>query len=424
MTPYFSHSGVTLYCGSSLDVLRQLPEQSVHCVVTSPPYWGLRDYSACGCSTRRHAGTAALEMAGTISAGVSGQGSSTDPRCRKEPDPECEHCHGTGKILAMEGQLGLEQTPAEYVDKMVDLFREAGRVMRDDGTLWLNMGDGYATGTAGDRKPSQTGKHGYWENPNINKRIDGRNAGLKPKDLVGIPWMLAFALRDDGWYLRSDIIWHKANPMPESVTDRPTKAHEYIFLLSKSPHYYYDHEAIKEPSSGTAHDRARKDRAAEYQKRHPGQLVNGIRAKANGPNSRMMVERAAGRENSKVNPSRSNIPGVTPKSQPAGSGVKANQSFHAAVVNLVENRNKRSVWTVATAPYRAAHFATFPPALIRPCILAGCPVGGTVLDPFFGSGTTGMVALELGRKAIGVDLNPEYCALAEERCRVTPGLPL
>lgn len=342
------------------------------------------------------------------------------------------------------------------------------------------MGDSYATGTTSDRKPTQTGKHGYWENPAINKRINGQEFGLKPKDMVGIPWLVAFALRADGWYLRSDIIWSKVNPMPESVTDRPTKAHEYIFLLSKSPTYYYDAEAIKERVSNGAH-----------------------RRKANGANSRMVLERAAGRENSKPNPSRSNIPGVGPKAADEGSGIRYNVGFSAAVTDLVSDRNKRSVWTVATAPYKEAHFATFPPDLIKPCILAGtsargcCPgcgagwerilekpavgkfdyngkhsadkssagrnilagaarlAGGehdnpfppkktigwrptcncsdppwpkpvpcTVLDPFGGSGTTGQVALELGRKAILIELNPEYIGLIRQRCTLTPGLAL
>lgn len=321
--------------------LRSLPDQSINCCVTSPPYWGLRDYG-------------------------------------------------------VPGQLGLEKTPEEYVSKVVTGFREVGRVLRDAGTLWVNLGDCYAAA-------------GYSNNKNTggaNREEGGKQkhttlSGLKPKDMVGIPWRVAFALQADGWYLRSDIIWHKINPMPESVTDRPTKAHEYIFLLSKKERYFYDAEAIKEPVNGGAHAR-----------------------KANGVNSRMVLERAAGKEHSKPNPSRSHIPGVTPKSAAAGSGIKANESFHAAVCDLVPDRNKRTVWSVALAPYGEAHFATFPPDLIKPCILAGCPVGGTVLDPFFGSGTTGQVALELGRNCIGIELNPKYVELARQRCNITPGLQL
>lgn len=243
---------------------------------------------------------------------------------------------------------------------------------------------------------------------------------------------MAFALQEDGWCLRSDIIWNKVNPMPESVIDRPTKSHEYIFLLSKSPKYFYDADAIKEPSSPNSHARAAlgynhafasQFRGSPTDHRFPnGKVIPGW--KANGKNIRMAVARAAWRENSKPNPSRSNVPGVTPKSQPPGLGIKSNESFHAAVVNLVPDRNKRSVWTVAVAPYRGSHFATFPPDLIKPCILAGSRPGDIVLDPFFGSGTTGMVALELGRKAIGIELNADYVELARQRCNVTPGLPL
>jgi DNA modification methylase len=348
--------------GDCLQQMKSLAPQSVHCCVTSPPYWGLRDY---GC----------------------------------------------------DGQIGLEKTPEEYVAKMVEVFREIRRVLREDGTVWLNLGDSYASSpTKGGSGPN--GKNGYGEKyaramRRGSGRADGivtdespRNRdgctippGLKPKDLCGIPWRVAFALQTDGWYLRSDIIWHKSNPMPESVTDRPTKSHEYVFLMSKSARYYYDAEAIMEPTSGNAHAR-----------------------KANGRNSRMCVERAAGREQSKPNPSRSHIPGVTPKSAAPGSGIKANESFHAAVTDLVAYRNKRSVWTVATHPFKSAHFATFPPKLIEPCILAGCVSGGTVLDPFGGSGTTGQVALELGRNAILIELNPDYVKLARDRTNITPGL--
>src|SRR5690348_8972468 len=332
---------LTILQGDWIERLRGLPDKIVQCCVTSPPYWGLRDYG-------------------------------------------------------VEGQLGLEKTPEEYVSKLAAGFREVRRVLRDDGTLWLNIGDSYF-GDSPARKASSEGFSKTW-NPADSagnggtRRSAARIGDMKPKDLVGIPWQVALALRADGWYLRSDIIWHKPNPMPESVTDRPTKAHEYIFLLTKQAKYFYDAETIKEEVTH--------------------------RRKANGPNSRMIVERANGREDSKPNPSRSNIPGVTPKSAPAGSGIKANESFHEAVSDLVSDRNKRSVWTVATSPYKQAHFATFPPDLIKPCILAGSRPGDTILDPFGGSGTTGQVALELGRKAILIELNPEYIKLIEQRTKV------
>lgn len=294
--------------GNSLDVLKTLPDQSVHCCVTSPPYYGLRDYGA-------------------------------------------------------DGQLGLESTPEEYVSNMVDVFREVRRVLRDDGTLWLNLGDTYSgSGNGAAHYPDsvngtkQSTNKGTVDKPNIPRgRIPD---GLKPKDLVGIPWRVAFALQADGWYLRSDIIWHKPNPMPESVTDRPTKAHEYIFLLSNSERYYYDHEAIKEDA-----------------------IYGGLR-----------------------------------EDKPRGSfqGKFEDMAFRA----IREKRNKRTVWTVTTQPYSEAHFAVYPPKLIEPCILAGCPVGGTVLDPFFGSGTTGEVAIRHNRNFIGIELNPEYIKIARKRLAI------
>jgi len=304
--------------GDALSVLKTMPEQSVHCCVTSPPYWGLRDYG-------------------------------------------------------IDGQLGLESTPDEYVEKMVEVFREVRRVLRDDGTLWLNLGDSYAG----------SGK-GAWDNKEVQKEVyvpdkDSPQCklkkvpqGLKPKDLVGIPWMVAFALRADGWYLRQDIIWHKPNAMPESVTDRPTKAHEYIFLLSKSQKYYYDAEAIKEPIAASTVERAkRKNNASTRKDKGTAQWQSGL----------------------------------TPEQQ---------DKWYS---NIDENtvRNKRSVWTVTTKPFKGAHFAVFPPDLIEPCILAGCPVGGTVLDPFAGSGTTLLVATQHNRKSIGIELNPEYIEIAKRR---------
>jgi len=294
-----------------MEILRTLPDESVHCCVTSPPYWGLRDYG-------------------------------------------------------VEGQLGLEKTPEEYVAKMVDVFREVRRVMRDDGTLWLNIGDSYSMSTRG---KGGDGK----QSTNVGTHHDRQwhiAPGLKPKDLVGIPWRVAFALQADGWYLRQDIIWHKPNPMPESVRDRCTKAHEYIFLLAKSRKYYYDAKAVKEPVS---------DRVP-FKTNGPMKAVGKIRLRPNG---------AATYEKFGFD---------------TGCGVNANGT-----------RNRRSVWTVTTKPFKGAHFAKFPPDLIEPCIKAGCPVGGTVLDPFFGSGTTGLVSLKLGRDFIGIELNKDYCDMAEKR---------
>ena len=366
--------------GDCLDVLPTLEAGSVHCCVTSPPYWGLRDYG-------------------------------------------------------VDGQLGLEATPEEYVAKMVEVFRAVRRVLRDDGTLWLNMGDSYAANRPGGQPaPTNTGnRNGYLQSP--TQGITSVPSGLKPKDLVGMPWAVAFALRADGWYLRSDIIWHKPNPMPESCTDRPTKAHEYLFLLTKSAKYFYDADAIREDLTGNAHSSGN---------------------------------------------------GVHPKSAIAGSGIKANESFERCLGGLFTGRrNRRSVWTIATQPYAKAHFATFPEALVLPCILAGTSEEGccagcgapyvrvtereqlkrerpndrtnrheqgdgvnscgntvagvdvktvgwectcscvseidkavvpcTVLDPFLGSGTTAKVAQQYGRSFVGCELSAEYLELARDR---------
>jgi len=262
-------------------------------------------------------------------------------------------------------QLGLEKTPDEYVASMVEVFRCVRDVLADDGTLWLNIGDSYnahpgqrkTTDKAGEKQQSVRGAQAA-----PSRSVDG----LKPKDLIGIPWMLAFALRADGWYLRQDIIWHKPNPMPESVRDRCTKAHEYIFLLSKSERYYFDSEAMAEPAI------------------HAGKTVT-------------LGEKSLS------------------KGQANGANVAKSGNALVDSVVVKDTRNRRSVWTVATRPYKGAHFATFPPKLIEPCILAGAPAGGIVLDPFMGSGTTAQVALEHGRQYMGCELNPEYGALQQER---------
>lgn len=334
---------VRIIIGDAREKLRQLPEESVHCIVTSPPYWGLRDYG-------------------------------------------------------VDGQIGLETSPELFVAELVGLFREARRVLRSDGTLWMNLGDSYAAnpkGHSGFATSTLTNRGAYQEQPSTPKytKLVGT---LKTKDLVGIPWMVAFALRADGWWLRQDIVWHKPNPMPESIGDRCTKAHEYLFLLSKSERYYFDQEAISEPASPNTNPRTKMPDGWDT---GPG---------GHGGFHRHGRERGASRDRQ---------PGVTPKSVDRSTGVRANNSFHASTMALVERRNKRSVWTVPTQGFREAHFATFPPALIEPCILAGCPEGGVVLDPFGGAGTTGLVADRLQRNAILIELNPDYAAMAERRIR-------
>jgi DNA modification methylase len=338
--------------GDVLERLRDLPDESVHCVVTSPPYWGLRDYG-------------------------------------------------------VEGQIGLEATPQEYVEKMVEVFREVRRVLRSDGTAWVNLGDSYSgSGPSGASYQSNTTKRrasgdGVDGPFRVSRTLGARGLsyaekkpipppGLKRKDLVGIPWRVAFALQADGWYLRQDIIWAKPNPMPESVRDRCTKSHEYIFLLSKSARYYFDADAIAEPASPNTHARLAQDVEAQ---------IGSARAHAGGKTNGPMKAVARG------------------KSKVGAFGVKNNPSFASAVCLRVPNRNKRDVWTITTKPYKEAHFATFPPELPEICIKAGCPLGGVVLDPFGGAGTTGLVADRLGRDSILIELNPEYAALAERRIR-------
>jgi DNA modification methylase len=274
-----------------------------------------------------------------------------------------------------DGQIGLEQTPEEYVAQMVQVFREVWRVLRDDGTLWLNLGDSYSgsgKGPAGNLGANHNERHLEHKHGAIVPN------GLKPKDLVGIPWLVAFALQADGWYLRQDIIWHKPNPMPESVRDRCTKSHEYIFLLTKQPKYYYDDEAIQEDAKTKA--------GATWQERKAAGATAGNVIVGDG--TRNGTQRVV-----------------------HGKGVTSNLTRQDG------KRNRRSVWTISTKPFKGAHFATFPPQLIEPCILAGCPPDGTVLDPFFGAGTTGLVAQQHGRKWIGCELNPVYAEMAAKRIK-------
>jgi DNA modification methylase len=265
-----------------------------------------------------------------------------------------------------EGQLGLEATPEEYVKNMTDVFREVGRVLKPEGTLWLNLGDSYVTQHPTGTKDDDTG----WKHGQLSKGYQARSGGVgngrKVKDIAGIPWRTAFALQADGWWLRQDIIWHKPNPMPESVTDRCTKAHEYIFLLTKSAKYYYDNEAIKEKGK------------VKYT-------------------------------------SKSFIPSSKKDKKSLNDTCATGASENNRSNKLISSSNKRSVWTVTTKPYKEAHFATYPPDLITPCILAGCPEGGIVLDPFMGSGTTALVALKHNRHYVGFELNPDYIELIEKR---------
>lgn len=322
--------------GDVREQLATLADGSVQCVVTSPPYWGLRDYG--------HA-----------------------------------------------GQLGTEQTPDAYVAAMVEVFAGVWRVLRKDGTLWLNLGDSYqnAKGQAHGVDPKQPARrHGL-------RPQDVSIPGLKPKDLVGIPWMVAFALREAGWYLRSDVVWSKPNPMPESVTDRPTKSHEYVFLLTKARRYYYDAEAIKNPPAASTLKEIEKEYHGTALKDYRGTgAQNPSSVKARIVQRMRQKQRGHGRRHDGFN---DRWDAMTKEEQVAlGS-------------------NARSVWEIATQPYPDAHFATFPEELPRRCILAGSRPGDLVLDPFTGSGTTGAVALQLGRRFIGIELNEAYIELARRR---------
>lgn len=400
--------------GDALTVLKTLPDQSVHCCVTSPPFWGLRDYGTArwnggdaACDHLRPAahGYAPSETStlGPKRDGISAHNSAHSHETKRQQyQTHCQKC-GAQRI---DNQIGLEKTPQEYIRKIVQVFRELRRVLRDDGTLWVNLGDSYAGSWgnySGERRGCGSQREitvGSMPTPAWNGRERQRPAaslkqdGLKPKDLVGIPWRVAFALQEDGWYLRSDIIWAKPNPMPESVTDRPTKAHEYIFLLSKSARYYYDAEAIKE-SSITG------DPRKPYA---PGQVDNRGDGHARGGGR----PRTAGNKSHKY---------VTEYEQ---SELEEHRT-KAGLLKVADvpwaSRNKRSVWTVSTCPTPEAHFATYPIDLIEPCILAGCPPDGTVLDPFAGAGTTGLGCLKNGRRFLGIELNPGYIEIAYNRAR-------
>ena len=370
MKPYELHHG------DCLKLLASMPERSIDCCVTSPPYFGLRDYGTAeweggdpGCDHREKEIRQRRNLAEAANA-CDGGSRTSEGRLDKDAlwIPYRDKCGKCGAVR-VDSQIGLEPTPDEFVAKLVAVFREVRRVLRDDGTLWLNLGDSYNAGTNAKRK-NGTGDVGNWHTADETGGIRVNVASLKPKDLIGIPWRVAFALQADGWYLRQDIIWHKPNPMPESVKDRCTKAHEYVFLLSKSARYYFDNEAIKEPCSEATHERAK---------------YRWKRAQNGGGSKESM------------------------------QGHNYDNDFGDMTVDLEKGRNKRSVWTVTTKPYKGAHFATFPPALIEPCVLAGSRKGGVVLDPFNGSGTTGEVSVLNGRKYVGIELNPEYIKLAVDR---------
>lgn len=332
MLPYHQ-----ILIGDCLDLLRQMPDTSAHCCITSPPYYFLRDYG-------------------------------------------------------VDGQIGLEESPVEFVARLVEVFREVRRVLRDDGTCWVNMGDSY--------------------------RLD--------KQLTGMPWRLALALQDDGWYLRQDIIWHKPNPMPESTRDRCTKAHEYLFLLSKSRRYYFDAEAIREQANLTGKGNANGFRGGAYP--DGATFDNGEGGKRTQVGNSMPVPKGwdtstgegghgSYHRDGAARGSKRNSFARESKYTAGEHGQKAQHRPGREDIEYSQTRNKRSVWTVATQGFKGAHFATYPPELIRPCVLAGSPRGGLVLDPFGGAGTTGLVAMQEGRRSIMCELNPEYAEMARARLR-------
>jgi DNA modification methylase len=351
--------------GDCRETMRKWASQGVKAqtCVTSPPYYGLRDYGTGkwiggdeNCSHKRDSKYSDKTITGHANKDLT-----VGDAIYKSICPKCG-------AVREDRQLGLEETPEEYIKAMVEVFRCVWDVLEDDGTLWLNIGDSYYNYRLGKGQAlvQQSVSNNIQDLPQVCARRGNKLEGLKEKDLIGIPWMLAFALRADGWYLRQDIIWHKPNPMPESVGDRCTKSHEYIFLLSKSRKYHFDHEAIKEPLKGEPETR---DKNAE-----------GYQADYSKGDRFSKGERVFGAD------------GMA---------------------------NKRSVWSVPVKPYSGAHFAVFPSELIEPCILAGAPVGGIVLDPFMGSGTTAQVAQDLGRQYIGCELNPAYGKLQKKRTAQT-----
>lgn len=334
-----------IYNSECLQGLKSLPDNSIHCCVTSPPYYGLRDYG----------------------------------------NPN---------------QIGLEETPEEYIQKLISVFHEIHRVIKPDGTLWVNIGDSYAgsmKGAAACPDNAMNYKQGTNQGTLSKATLVKQRTGCKSKDLIGIPWMLAFALRADGWYLRQDIIWHKPNPMPESVKDRCTKAHEYIFLLSKSKHYYFDSESIKQVAITEENRPSGVQRNREY----------NYNSKENNNPQAYRKQLVGGRKR---------------KFQELDENDPMFRSSTNRVYIPSGMANKRSVWSICTSAFKDVHFAVFPPALIVDCIKAGCPEEGIVLDPFMGSGTTAVVARKLNRNFIGFELNLDYVRLAEKRMEKELGI--
>lgn len=347
-----------------IEGLKTLPDNCIDCCVTSPPYYALRDYG-------------------------------------------------------VDGQIGLEETPEEYIRRLTEVFTEVKRVMKTEGTLWLNIGDSY-NGSGGNHKDTHKNDSGF--QGNIGVKYGGKGAKvdeLKPKDLIGIPWMLAFSLRNSGWYLRQDIIWHKPNPMPESVTDRCTKSHEYIFLMSKSQRYYFDHEAIQEEAVTQIDPRIGK--REEYNGIRDGRHGNGQRAFVSLKTRYKFGGTKYGENDDKHFQTYSGKEWIPKTKNCMDDGQKPNTMHLRREQGFPDEqyvvRNKRDVWSVNVKPDTVAHFATYPEELIRPCILAGCPKDGIVLDPFMGSGTTARVAMKLDRNYIGFELNPEYCKIIKTKTR-------
>jgi site-specific DNA-methyltransferase (cytosine-N4-specific) len=439
MTPYFEDGPVTVYHGHVLDVLRSMPDESVNCVVTSPPYWGLRDYGIepsiwaavgrplCDNVDFRHVFKEEIVERSTGRRQLPhGDGRANDCYAGRVEHPAAQQKFTRGFCIncgAWLGCLGLEPTPQLFIEHCVEIFQEVRRVLVEDGTCWVNLGDSYASSSTYNTTNTLATVNG-WKQGGAKRPNAGVPDGLKPKDLVGIPWRFAFALQADGWWLRQDIIWSKPNPMPESVTDRCTKAHEYIFLLTKSAKYYFNQEAILEPVSLGTHARLSQNVEAQIgsERANGGQKTNG-NMKAVGrhlPGNKSHKGTTAyenGDERQRTKAGLVDYAVRMRKLAEAGSGIKSNESFSDAVCCLVDKRNKRSVWTVATEAFSEAHFATFPTELIKPCILAGCPPGGIVLDPFAGSLTTMQVARELNCKSIGIELNASYIDIGI-RCRL------
>ena len=393
--------------GNCVDVLKTLEDGSVDCCITSPPYYGLRDYG----TGKWVGGDPNCNHARDNKVGSS---NSTGHRAMAEAEnfvgdaiykTVCKKCGA----VRVDEQIGLEETPEEYIEKLVQVFREVRRVLKDDGTLWVNIGDSYNSSGRGSVEFSDKAKKQSTNAGSITL-INNKHtiSSCKPKDLIGIPWMLAFALRKDGWYLRQDIIWEKPNPMPESIKDRFTKSHEYIFLLSKSQQYYFNHENAMEVATG--YD-GRKDiflkGSPKYAGTDYGQTEQPFASKGH---DRWIFKHTV-TSDSKY--SSGDVYGgiYTWTNAIKRKGNSWNQVFE----NGIPMRHKRDVWNVPVGNYKGAHFATYPMELVENCLLCGCPVGGTVLDPFSGSGTTGICAVANDRKYIGIELNKEYVELSNER---------